>query len=149
MADGLTLNMAGVVAKWESHLRQFGARVRARGNDVVRTQMQDIRNVIIETSPVDTGALRSHWIPVTPRGDLVWGTGNDREYAPILEYGGYPGVGPRTIAAGPGPIGDEFTAGRGIYSKQAPLGWVRYALVRAKPQYLQRLSVMLKQEWER
>ena len=145
MPDGLGLNMLGLAAHFEARMRALALRVRQEGAKATEEQMRDIHRVIIITSPVDTGRLRASWPPPTPRGsELIWGTGTTLAYAPTLEYGGYARVGPRTIQLAGGDIGEGFVADEGIYSKQAPLGFVRRALANAAKSYRNRLQQVIK-----
>lgn len=150
MADGITLTLAGVSARFTSDMGRFAQRVRTDGANAVRAQMVNVRQVLIATSPVDTGFLRAQWGPVGESGAgslLASRVTNPTPYGPVLEYGGYRGVGPKTVALGGGALGLSFQAGGGIYSTQAPLGWVRRALVSAWPQYQRRLNNVLRQAW--
>ena len=154
MPDGFTSTIGAMAARFGSKAGQFATVLRQQGEQVVRTQAISVHEVIVRTSPVDTGFLRQHWSPVrqgaTP---LTWGTSTDVPYAPTLEYGGYRHVGhnvpPKTVRLGGGALGAGFTAGPGIYSTQAPLGWVRKALAQAKPQYILRLQRLVQDAWQR
>ena len=140
------LNLGALAASFEAKLTRFGAAVRTGGAKATEAQMRDVHRVIVLTAPVDTGRLRRSWPPPTARGsDMIWGTGTTLDYAPTLEYGGYRRVGPRTVEAGPGDLGAGFTAGAGIYSSQAPLGFVRRALAGAAQPYRRRLQNLVQQ----
>ena len=139
--DRVGLNLGALAASFEAKLTRLTAAVRTGGAKATEAQMRDVHRVIVLTSPVDTGALRASWTPPTARGsDLIWGTGTSIAYAPTLEYGGYRRVGPRTVELGGGDLGVGFVAGAGIYSTQAPLGFVRRALVGAVTPYRRRLE---------
>jgi hypothetical protein len=70
-----------------------------------------LRNLVIGGTPVgDTGDLKKSWSAVE-RTATGFTFGTDKDYATVLEEGGYTGVGPRTIA-----LAD------GIFSRQAPGG---------------------------
>ena len=154
MPDGLTSTIGAMAARFGSKAGQYATLLHQQGEQVVRTQALSVREVIVQTSPVDTGFLRQHWSPVrqgaTP---LTWSTSTDVPYALTLEYGGYTRVGrsmpPKTVRLGGGALGAGFTAGAGIYSTQAPLGWVRKALVQAQPQYMLRLQRLVHEAWQR
>ena len=110
-------------------------------NDALRTiLMQSLGNIAAGT-PVDEGRARSNWFlkigsPSTEVTDSTDGNdhldrmpnrvlgrviyyANNLPYINALEYGGYRGVGDKTIAAS-----------GGIYSDQAAGGWVRGELMR-------------------
>ena len=154
MPDGFTSTVGAMTARFASKAGQYAVLLRQHGEQAVRTQAVSVREVIVQTSPVDTGFLQRHWSPVrqdmTP---LSWGTSTDVSYASTLEYGGYTRIGrsmpPKTVRLGGGALGAGFTAGACIYSTQAPLGWVRKALAQAQPQYMLRLQRMMHEAWGR
>jgi len=145
--EGIWINAGGMSAKFQSKTGQMQGYVRDQGTKAVEAQMRSIRQVIINTSPVDTGHLKASWSPVRAVGSLAYACGTNVHYAPTLEYGGYPRVGPRTIRLGGGEIGAGFVAGPGIYSQQAPLGFVRKALAGSVRQLRLRIRNVLKQGW--
>lgn len=147
MADGMQLHMQSAATKFHAKLQSFQQLLRSNASKAVHDQMIKVRGDIINTTPVDTGNLRAHWSTVRQRSELSWGIGNDRMYAPILEYGGYKRVGPRTIEAGPADLGEGFEAPEGIYSQQAPLGWTRKALVANNAQFRQRILNTVVRTW--
>lgn len=127
--------------------RLFAHRAEVGCEQVLEETGRQVRDVVISTSPVDTGRLKRSWGPVTRRGRLTWGFGTPFPYAPILEYGGYTRTGPRTVALGGGDLGEGFVAGSGIYSTQAPLGFVRRALAQVAPVLRQRLTEAVARAW--
>lgn len=148
MPDGLTAHLSGLVSL-QGRLRGLAQRVMTEGAAVVQQTTQDVWTTTVRTSPVDTGALRRSWTPPAHRGGpLLWGFGTDRHYAPTLEYGGYSKVGPRTIHLGGGHLGAGFVAGAGIYSTQAPLGFVRKALAQVCPAFREAMRVVVRTAWD-
>ena len=87
-------------------------------DDMLRVAAQNMWDGITSKTPVDTGRLRSAWNPSMPVRSFGIGKvltiRNSLPYAPVVEYGRYPGVGPKTVAANDG-----------IYSRQAPRGMMR------------------------
>lgn len=148
MPDTMRLDYAPAAQRFGGRIRDYSTRLATRSRQVVRDQMEAVRASIVATTPVDTGALRESWSPVTQGRDaLTWRVSTDLPYAPVLEYGGYPGVGPKTVALGGGTIGAGFLGEAGIYSRQAPLGWVRRALAHAAPGFLQAIGRAVTQTW--
>jgi hypothetical protein len=145
--DGISINATAMSAKFQSRVGRMQSFVETEGAKAVEAQMHSIRQVIINTSPVDTGRLKASWSPVTGRGTLAFGCGTAVPYASTLEYGGYSRVGPRTIHLGGAPLGAGFVAQAGIYSQQAPLGFVRKALAGASRQFRLRMRNVLRQGW--
>lgn len=138
MAEVVTVDMASAATRFERVVGQCIRKVRTGGARVVQKHTGTVRKLVIATSPVDTRALQRSWGTVMTGGDEdhPWASvANSAPYAPILEYGGYRGVGPRTVRLGGGDLGAGFQAGAGIYSRQAPLGWVRKALARTGASY--------------
>lgn len=70
-----------------------------------------------ETTSQKNGDPHLDNMPANVLGKRVFYT-NNMPYINTLEYGGYRGVGPKTVAAG-----------GGIYSDQRPGGWVRKELL--------------------
>lgn len=102
--------------QWKDKQEQLGA-VFALG---VATK---IHARIVERTPVGApgrkgsipGALKVAWLlGPNPVGYEIT---NDKPYGPVVEFGLYPGVGPRTIETSDG-----------IFSTQAPVGMVRLTL---------------------
>ena len=146
--DGISINAGAMVAKFKSHMRTVEQKVREGGSKAVQSQAKSLRQVIVNTTPVDSGDLKASWSQATQAGDaLTWHVSTDVAYAPILEYGGYRTPGPRTTRLGGGDLGAGFTAGAGVYSLQAPLGWVRRALAGTVQPFRVRLRGVLRQAW--
>jgi len=134
--------------QWSSKMAKVILRLTPDLEKMLSEVMGQVRQVISATAPVDTGALNRSWTPPALLGLLRVGVSTDRHYAPRLEYGGYTRTGPRTVALGGGNLGDGFVAGPGIYSTQAPLGFVRKALVRAAPVVRTRTMDVVAQIWK-
>lgn len=125
-------------------VRAFVEKTKKNNETVMRQVSLKLFSTIIKASPVDTGRFRMNWQAasgsapavgvkngVDPSGskaiaqmasvvsrDPSWyefTLANNLPYAPVIEYGGYPGDGPNTI---------------GGFSKQAPQGVVRVNVLR-------------------
>lgn len=125
-------------------VRAFVEKTKQNNETVMRQVSLKLFSAIIKASPVDTGRFRMNWqaasgnAPVLGvkagvdktgakaisqmanivRQDPYWyefTLTNNLPYAPVIEYGGYPGDGPNTI---------------GGFSKQAPQGVVRVNVLR-------------------
>ena len=148
MADFISITMTATAARFASRLQGFARRMADDGSKAVQVQAVALRAELVATSPVDTGYLRAHWSPVTPGSSpLVWKIQNSAPYAPILEYGGYRGIGPKTVGLGGGSLGEGFVAGAGIYSRQAPLGFVRRALANTAEPLRVRIRTLIGRAW--
>lgn len=136
-------------AQFARTLRAYAERVGRSVDDVVRESATRIRAEIVARSPVETTRLQSSWLAPVRAGALAWKIATTVPYAPVLEYGGYPGVGPKTVAvAGSQNLGWGLTPpGSGIYSQQAPYGWVRKALANEGNRLLQGIGSALQHEW--
>lgn len=143
----LTCDYGPSAARWTQSAQSVAAALTAAVTTLGRDTMEAVGHRMDLTVPVDTGALRRNRSAVRQTGPFTWETGYDLPYAPVLEYGGYHGVGPKTVALGGGNLGAEFVAGAGIYSKQAPLGWVRKALAAQAKPLRRRLATAVHAAW--
>ena len=144
MAESVTFEINS-----QAFVRAIYAFLTATNQDTERwieTLTQRLRIRIMGYTPVDTGRLRNSW-----RSRKVHATegrvSTDVEYAPVVEYGGYKGVGPRTVQAGPFAFGMDLVAGPGIYSTQAPGGMVRKAMAEEGKAMLAALAKLHQQKW--
>lgn len=125
-------------------VRAFVEKTKKNNETVMRQVALKLFSAIIKASPVDTGRFRMNWQAasggniaagvrnaVDPSGskaiyqmsrvvtrDPNWyefTLANNLAYAPLIEYGGYPGDGPNTS---------------GGFSRQAPQGVVRVNVLR-------------------
>lgn len=125
--------------KFSVNVRKWAETAQLSAEQATRAATLEMFTGVVRKSPVDKGTFRGNW-QVDQRGfsyDKTDPSGqktiveitekvmasrvggiisliNNLPYSEVLEVGGYPGVGPKTVA-GPG----------GIYSKQAPQGMVR------------------------
>lgn len=143
----LTADYAPAASRFAQHLRTYGQAVTILCDGATQAALEDAGKLMDATVPVDTGALKRSRTRSRRRGKLRWQLDYPLPYAPILEYGGFRGIGPRTIHAGPADLGAGFQAPAGIYSKQAPLGWVRRALVATEKPWHERIHNAIRQAW--
>lgn len=143
----LTMDFKPSADTMRSRLIAYGKTVEAQLEIAIRQTIEEVGQAMDRNAPVDTGALKADRSPVTQSDKLTWGTGYSLEYAPILEYGGYRGVGPKTLALGGGDLGAGFVAGAGVYSKQAPLGWVRKSLAVGGQRIKSRVDTIVQKSW--
>jgi hypothetical protein len=147
MPDLLTLDYLPAAERFAADMRTVGQRLLTAADGAVRQTMEDAGAYMDETVPVDTGALsRSRTREYSPR-PLTWATDYPLAYALTLEYGGYRSPGPRTVQLAGGDLGAGFLAGAGVYSRQAPLGWVRKALVHMGPTFHERIYAAVREAW--
>jgi len=130
-----------------TNMRAFGQAVTILCEGATQGALEEAGRLMDQTVPIDTRALQKSRTRVHKRGKLRWSTEYPKDYAGVLEFGGYPGVGPRTMKAGPGDLGAGFTARAGVYSKQAPLGWVRKALAQSEAPWHARIYKAVQQGW--
>lgn len=82
-------------------------------NETVKALAMELRVKAMQKTPVATGHLTRAWSSIDYL-DGGYSFGNTAIYAPVLDKGRYPGVGPRTVQTG-----------EGIFSKQAPQGMIQ------------------------
>lgn len=143
----LTLDYGPAAQQFSQTMQAVRALFLLSADVAIKQSLEEAGRLMDATAPVDTGRLRASRTQVHRVQPLTWATGYTVDYAPTLEYGGYPRVGPRTVHVGGGDVGAGFTAEPGIYSKQAPLGWVRRALAAQRDAFLARVQTALTQAW--
>ena len=122
--------------------------VTERGTDDVMLEIATrVKVGILQKTPIDRNRLFTSWVGPTRQAAGQYRIANDRPYALVVEYGGYPGVGPKTVKLGPRDLGHGFTANSGIYSTQAPHGMVRRTLAQETEGIAERISEMHKKHW--
>lgn len=109
-------------------VKRYGDDCRAEADEVTRVEAGHLRDEIIKGWPVDTGASRAAWQGPTKVGHAHYRLRNDIDYAATIEYGGYPGVGPKTERIGAHVLPGGVEVGGGIFPKQKPAAPVRRAI---------------------
>lgn len=127
---------------WSAAIDKAAELLDIAVNDVVRIVSFQIFYGVVSKTPVDHGHLRAAWnmslntedYVVTPgqRGNWTLPSNlgsfprvfitNGLPYAAVVEYGLYPGVGPKTVS------GSNPSTGGGVFSRQAPVGMVEVTL---------------------
>ena len=147
MGAFITISMQATAARFKASLQQFTKATNDATTTAVQITALNTLGVTRVQTPVDTGALRASWRGPRSRGKYTWSYGTTLPYAPVLEYGLYTRVGPRTTHGGGADLGEGFIIGAGIFSKQAPIGMMRKALAVAKPGLYQRLITAHQRQW--
>ncbi len=113
-------------------IEAFAAQKRREIDEAFREQAGLLRDDIIKGWPVDTYASRAGWQGPTKIGEADYQLKNDYPYAATIEYGGYPGVGPKTHEVGAFVLPEAIQVNGGIYPTQRPAAPVRQALSKRK-----------------
>ena len=144
-ANGDTLMAERSAIEW--HLERFNAQLArlvqqmpAQADRVVFTVAQEVLSSIKRGWPVDTGVSRNAWIGPTKVAPAAYQLSNPYIYARVIEYGGYPGVGPKTERTGGETLPGGFDVNAGVYPVQVPHAPVRRALARHYGQIAQKLG---------
>ena len=95
--SGRVINQAALSKLIESYARKAGREI----DEVARDQAGELRNDIVALTPIDQIRLRPAWQGPIKISDGVYHIRNEMPYAVTVEYGGYPGVGPKTHKLGP------------------------------------------------
>lgn len=109
-------------------VRTYGDKTISKMDDIARAEAGELRDDIIKGWPVDTGASRAGWQGPTKVADAHYRLRNDYDYAPTIEHGGYPGVGPKTEQVGSHVLPGGVAVNGGIYPSQRPAAPVRQAI---------------------
>lgn len=107
----------------------------------------DVKADIQAGWPVASGASRGAWDGpkrVAPRTYILV---NPVVYAWVIEYGRYPGVGPKTEKISGMDLGEGFRVNAGIYPRQKPAAPVRRALAAHSVDLRRRLLAAQRQAW--
>lgn len=123
----------------------YAQKVQADVDPVMRQKGGDLRTYAVEGSPVDTGAFRAAWQGPTKLGHAHYEVRNETDYGPIIELGGYRGVGPKTSEQGGETLPGGIPIGPGIYPTQRPAAPMRRAVSRVYVEVAQELVKVLKQ----
>ena len=109
-------------------VRSYGEKVVSQMDDIARQETGELRDDIVQGWPVDTGASRAGWQGPTKVAHAHYRLRNDYDYAAVIEYGGYPGVGPKTERVGSHVLPGGVAVNGGIYPSQRPAAPVRQAI---------------------
>jgi len=127
----LNIVVKGVRGALSSVIDRFQRRAEARFDEEMRKEAGLVREDIITGWPIDTGASRAGWQgPIKIVGGYQ--LRNDYPYASTIEYGTYPGVGPKTVAVGSTTLPGGININKGIYPSQRPAAPVRRALSKSR-----------------
>lgn len=97
--------------------------------------------------PVDSGISRLSWSTPRRRGPRDWEIINTARYAAVIEFGGYPGVGPKTVALGGEQLPGDIRIASGIFPSQRPSAPVRRSQSAAVPEIRRDVEQVLRRAW--
>ena len=142
MADRVTLTINS--AQFAQLVGRFLAAMQQETEQWIATLTARVR--AMGYTPVDTGRLQNSWRS-SMLNPLTGEVRNATPYARVVEFGGYRGLGPKTVRTGRTALGGGFTAGPGIFSSSAPTGMLRRALAEEGKEMLQTLKDILRKRW--
>ena len=142
--------MVAIIHNFDEIGRDLGRLVKRYADRVERDLNREmfryaniLRNYIIELTPVDTGLLRSAWQGPIRIGFAHYELRNNIIYGPVVEFGGYKGVGPKTAEIGAILLPAGIAVNAGIYPIQRPHAMVRRGLSRVAVQLRDDLAKVL------
>lgn len=109
-------------------LLQYTVRVERDLDTVIREQSLELLRDIQIGWPVDSGISRAAWEGPIRVDEAHYRLINPIIYAAVIEYGGYPGVGPKTAQEGGTTLPGDVSINAGIYPTQVPSAPTRRAL---------------------
>jgi len=109
-------------------LQRYARTVEADIDVVLREHSTVLRNDIVTNWPVDTGASRAGWQGPIRVAYAHYEVVNNFDYAPIIEFGGYPGVGPKTVLITATTLPGGIPVAGGIFPSQVAHAPVRRAI---------------------
>jgi hypothetical protein len=135
-------------------LTRFNRKVSALAShaeqDALQVVMAVAADVLADTVqgwPVDTGLSRGAWWGPRRVGPAAAQIGNPVRYARVIEYGGYRGVGPKTVRVGGQRLPAGLSINPGIYPRQRPAAPLRRALATNYGHMTRLLRERLRRRW--
>lgn len=148
MADNVRL-----LVNQERFTRRLQQFVRTHERDADRAVFEvatDVLGDIVEGWPVDQGVSRAAWRgPVRGSVQLSWKLTNPIRYSRVIEFGGYPGVGPKTERIPPVTFPGGIRVAGGIFPTQKAHAPVRRALSKHQGEITVKLGEALRRRWGR
>ena len=139
-------------ARFSARLAQFAA---ATGRDTEQVVFEVAAQVLGDTqagwpvAEIDGGASRAAWWGPRRIGPLAVQIGNPLIYAKVIEYGGYPGVGPKTERFSGTRLTGSFPINPGVYPRQKPQAPLRRALSKTYGTMGKAIKASHQQHWGR
>ena len=134
---------------FERVVRRYIRAMDAEVDAFVGTAAARLRRNVQHGWPVDSGLSRAAWDGPTRVGVAAYRIANHSPYAGVIEFGGYPGVGPKTQRIGGRPLGAGLEINDGIYPKQRPAAPVRRGLAHERPAFVRGLRTIMRKNWRR
>ena len=146
--------MANISFKFDSRGAALSLARYARntGRSMDQVTGEFASNVLRDTKigwPVDEGTSRAAWQGPTRLRENAYEIRNTAPYARVIEFGGYPGVGPKTRRVGSARLAGGIERNAGIYPKQRAAAPVRRALARNISAYRRRVRETEQRNWRR
>lgn len=113
-------------------IQSYYQRVRQAIDADIQAQAGLMRDDIVTDMPVDTGALRASIQGPNKIADGHYQVVVGAPYAWVVEHGGYPGVGPKTVKIGDFILEEGIAVEGGIFPSQKPAAPVRRAIAARK-----------------
>ena len=136
-------------AMFERHIIQFLEQNQQEGDRAVFETAADVLEDIQVGWPVDQGVSRAAWRGPVRVGPMEFILTNPLPYAPVIEFGGYPGVGPKTGEFPGETLPGGIQINEGIYPLQRPVAPTRRALSKHRNAMLERIIRAHQRQWGR
>ena len=133
--------------RFNNALRRFVAGRLAQADRIVFEQAAELLGDIVEDWPVDEGTSRAAWAGPTRRGHAHYRLSNAMPYAGVIEFGGYPGIGPKTIEIPNVIFPGGLSVEGGIFPSQKPAAPVRRNLEKRRRIMIEELAKDQRQNW--
>ena len=121
-------NFDQAIGRLTRDIEAYARKVNADLDREFLRQATLLRNDIVIGWPVDTGVSRAAWQGPIKEGFAQYSLRNNVVYSPVIEYGGYRGVGAKTAELGAQFLPGGIQINGGIYPTQRPAAPVRQAL---------------------
>ena len=142
--------MTSITINFDKLGRELGALISQYARQVDRDLDQEmqrqallLRNDIVAGWPVDTGVSRAGFQGPFRVAAAHYRIINNFVYAPVIEFGGYRGVGPKTAEQSAQLLPGGIQVNQGIYPTQRPAAPVRRALSKRTVELREALSQVI------
>ena len=143
------INFTVDTASFARTLTRISQRTERDLDTEVLTSTAELKAGVQKGWPRLTGTSVGAWEGPLRFGRLHWGIRNSVVYAHVIEFGGYPGVGPKTIQFAGEILADGIVVNEGIYPRQKPAAPVRRNLAQVGPQFRQNIRAIVRRNWRR
>ena len=126
--------------RFSAGLSRFAQQYLREADRVVFEVATNVKADIQQGWPVDQGVSRAAWNGPVKIEPAHYQLTNPLPYSAVIEFGGYPGVGPKTEHVGGQTLPGGIQVDAGIFPTQVPAAPVRRALSKNRKEIPRKLA---------